>query len=629
MIEKMKKLTLLIYHSSKEKFLENLQSQGVVHLEANRSAQNDQIIELKDKITIIRKGLTILNQVSSKERAILKQKEFTREVEELVKQIEDGSSILDELNNDLEVTKKQIRLLEAWGDFDPQNIDRLSEVGIRIRFYSIASSKFKDLEIEDVRIEKISEIKNMIYFVVFYREGENVLEINATEERIPIKSLKNLFSEKGKIIKNIDKQKNLILDLCSYSDYLKNIIISCEDDLEYKIAHASLEEEVDGKVMVITGWIPLEKYDQINTFLIKEDVAYIIDDPSLDDDVPVKLKNGPFARLFEPLTKMHSLPSYNEIDPTPFFAPFFAAFFGLCLADVGYGLILFVGAVVAFILLKKKSIRMILMLGIVLSLFTIGGGLVLNSFFGEKITEFTLLPSSIKRIVIFGNLNDAMAFSILLGIFQVLLGFVLQIVNRIRIHGTKGAFQPIGTMMLLIGVLIAALSSTNKPGSDPLNIGPIPISKFVGLIPNAGNVGIIAAAIGLVLILLFNNVNKKIFMRPILGLWELYGIVTGVPGDILSYIRVFALGLASGLLGNAFNKIAFMVGGGGSVGGYIGMILILLAGHSINIGLGALSAFVHPLRLVLLEFYNAVGYTGGGKMFSPFRNRIIKNKQGA
>ena len=121
------------------------------------------------------------------------------------------------------------------------------------------------------------------------------------------------------------------------------------------------------------------------------------------------------------------------------------------------------------------------------------------------------------------------------------------------------------------------------------------------------------------MILLFNNPDKKMWIRPLLGLWEMYNVVSGLLGDVLSYIRLFALSLAGGLLGGAINLIATMIRGDDpGIVSWFFMLLVLVGGHFINFALAALGAFVHPLRLTFVEFYKAVGFTGGGKAYAPF-----------
>jgi V/A-type H+-transporting ATPase subunit I len=155
-------------------------------------------------------------------------------------------------------------------------------------------------------------------------------------------------------------------------------------------------------------------------------------------------------------------------------------------------------------------------------------------------------------------------------------------------------------------------------GSE-FSIGPIPVGALIVTLGNTVLIGLGIAAFGVLLILFFNNPEKKIWVRPLLGLWEMYGIASGVPGDILSYIRLFALSLAGGLLGGAINLIAVMIRGENpNIFSWIFMLLVLIGGHFINFALAALGAFVHPLRLTFVEFYKAVGFIGGGKPYKPY-----------
>lgn len=325
-----------------------------------------------------------------------------------------------------------------------------------------------------------------------------------------------------------------------------------------------------------------------------------------------------------------------EIDTVPFFAPFFALFFGMCLGDLGYGLIIIGIVILALFKVKNKSVRKILYLGLVLGICTVLGGFMLNSFLGGTIVvrnesgeiagRFQIFDA-VAKYVAFNNPNDTagpMIFAMLLGIVQVLFGQLLNAINRCKNIGWQGIFQPIGTNLILLGAFIFAVIWMYKPTADnPITnfkVGPIPIGSWINSLGDPMMISAVLFLSGVVLILLFNNIGGNIFLRPLTGLWELYGVTTGILGDILSYIRLFALGLSGGLLGNAFNQISMMPKDVPYVG-IVLMILILVVGHTLNFLLAALGAFVHPLRLTFVEFYKAVGFTGGGRAFTPFSNK--------
>ncbi len=151
-------------------------------------------------------------------------------------------------------------------------------------------------------------------------------------------------------------------------------ILSLESERERRLAALSLGNEVDGEVMCLTGFIPVSLVPGLESFLEKRNILPLVTDSEQPGETPIKLKNGPVARLFEPITKIFGLPQYLEIDTTPFFAPFFAFFFGLCLADVGYGIIVTLSTLAGFFLLKKKALKSLAALGFILGLTTVVGG---------------------------------------------------------------------------------------------------------------------------------------------------------------------------------------------------------------------------------------------------------------
>ncbi|HOF01589.1 MAG TPA: V-type ATPase 116kDa subunit family protein [Spirochaetota bacterium] len=621
MIEKMKKLYLLIYHQSKDEFLERLQKIGVVHLDTGDNIQSDAIQDIKNRLSKLDKCKKIVLSNKTKNSKIAQKSRDGGDIEQYLSEIENIENRLGAEKSRLDNIRKEIELLTKWGDFDPDTIRAIEErSGYKLKLFYARDKDYDDIVSgisNDVFVEKIIEEKSKVFFAVFYKNPASLESVRASEEKIPLKSLKRLKKEAARIEESIgvlEKSKSSYAELMDEFDKYR---VDLEDSLQYNVVDSSLSPEVEGKALFIRGWVPKRVLKFVEEFLEKEDVAYIVDDPAEGDEIPIKLRNNAFNRLFEPITKMHSMPNYGEMDPTPFFAPFFAAFFGLCLGDAGYGLVLFITVIVAILFGKNKKIRPILYLGFFLSLSTIIAGAVLDSFFGFKITEMTLLPKALKKTAIFTDMNTQMSFAIMLGVIQILFGYFLQTISKIKFGGIKAGLQPLGVFLLIAGTVILGVGYGLK---GDFSIGPMPIKKIITSIPHGFNVGVSLIIAGVALILLFNNIDKKIFVRPFLGLWEMYGIVTGIPGDVLSYIRLFALGLAGGLLGGAFNMIAFMVRDSAPIGiNYIGMIAILLAGHIINISLSALSAFVHPLRLILLEFYKAYGFVGGGKAYDPFR----------
>jgi V/A-type H+/Na+-transporting ATPase subunit I len=407
------------------------------------------------------------------------------------------------------------------------------------------------------------------------------------------------------------------------------------------MAKNSMEPQLEQSILVLTGYMPEKSSPAITGFLDGQDCAYLIEEPATGEDVPIKLKNPAYAKLFEPIGKLFSLPDYHEIDTVPFFAPFFAFYFGLCLGDMGYGIVLLSIVVVALFKVQNKQMRQILKLGAVLGSSTIVGGLLLNTFFGTNIVEAsadgTVVANAtffewLKPFVAFSDSEDRtspMVFAIMLGIFQVLLGQGLSAYNKIQLLGKRGVFQPLGTGLLLLGAVMMIMNwmigpTEAKPLSD-FAVGPIPVGSWLAATGDPSFWGSWLAISGVALVFVYHILESgAIWMRPLTALWDLYNIITGLLGDILSYIRLFALGLAGGLLGAAFNGIALDLKD--LPGGVIYMILVMVFGHTLNFLLASLGAFVHPLRLTFVEFYKAVGFKGGGKPFSPFTKYTLEKQ---
>lgn len=627
MVERMRKLSLLLYHQSRDAFLSGLQELGVVQLEADHVVESPEIKELDASLSRLKKAWSRVEVVAGE---FAKNSKKKKAAELSAESLEDFCGRIESLDTELagllegkQTLEKEAETLELWGEFDPELLNQLKTAGIGVKFASARAKAFDTNAADLSAYGEIARVKGMVYFVLF-DGSQSAFPEWAAPETVPLKRLSELREEISRLDEKILGVKHSIAAWEVAGKWMESEKAKLSDELSYLVAEGSLSPEAEGSLLIVQGYFPYRREKALLRFLDSQDAVYTVADPAPDENVPVELRNNAFAKLFEPITKMHSLPLYNELDPTPFFAPFFAFFFGMCMADAGYGLVLLVATVIATIMVKNKALRSICILGIILSLMTFICGILFNSFFGTEVLKLPI-PPEWKALVSFKDMNASMSFAILLGVIQVLLGFVMQIVNKIKAGGLLAGLQPLGTFLLICGTLLGAVMVLM---TGDLSIGPIPVKKWLSVIPNPGLVSIVLLGVGLFLVLFFNNLNQKIFLRPLLGLWEVYGIVTGIPGDILSYLRLFALGLAGGLLGSAFNQIALMARGDTpSVVGIVAMVAIMLVGHTLNLLLAILGAFVHPLRLTLLEFYKSSGFSGGGRAYQPLHKEIVlKNK---
>ncbi len=632
MIVKMKKLELLLFYKEREQFLESLRTLGVVHVvEDLQKEGNYHIQELQSTLRLCERVERKLAAINSSRNASAGSSS-KKDADAVLKRFEELENEREKINQEIAASKKDLLLLQPWGQFDPASVKKLADSGVRIRFLSMPVKRFEALDTTDLPLREISRTNGQVNFVVV--EYGQEISLDAEEVRLPEVSIKDLESKLAQLEqkgKQIDEQMK---ELAASVDSVHEYSIRISDQLNYERAKEAMASQVDGKILHMSGWFPLDREKEIIKFFDNHSVYFSIRDPLPDEDVPVKLKNPKFAKLFEPITGIYSLPDYLELDTTPFVAPFFSIFFGLCLGDAGYGLIMLIGALLARSRVQSR-LKPIFSLAVVLALTTIISGFLLNSFFGcsifgdSQVQGFITTPD-VKRFAPLapfmtekGQVFPGMSLAIVLGFIQLFFGMAMKSYVGVKNDGLASGIQPVASMIMIFGSIIWATHvDFLNLGFPTFEVGPLKIGKMIlALSLVSGKVMLFG---GLVLFLLFNNVDKKIYVRPLKGIYELYNFASGLLGNILSYLRLFAVGLAGGLLGAAFNQIAFLMitAPDGTINyksvGIAGTVVVLIIGHSLNIGLSLISSFVHPLRLTLVEFYGAVGFKGGSKPYRPF-----------
>ncbi|MFH1692035.1 MAG: V-type ATPase 116kDa subunit family protein [Candidatus Omnitrophota bacterium] len=590
MIVPMEKVTVLMYHKTKDKFLSALQEFGMVHVEIQTSELSEQ--RLKDIRNRIDRCQTFLKHVkeSFPSQIFTRIVEFDEQVFSVVESAEKVQQEIDQADAVLERVEAQIRNLIPWGDFDFDRLNALREVGVEAHFYIAPIRKFETIKLDQYIHAEISRDKVYVYFVVFEKGSQE--DPNHLHE--PCVSLADCDEfiypamDKRKLEHQRLHMETVLRDKKASLKHLSERAGEVESYRQFLISRYAflnvrdhLQSAAEESVFILTGWIPQEKKKETGEFLDKESGYYFFEKPKHEEKAPILLKNGKFAKLFEPITKMFDLPSYYEMDLTVFLAPFFTLFFGLCCGDSGYGLVIFLGATIARLKFKDKK-DMLLLLQI-LGGSTFFCGLLTGTVFGFDLTK----NAALKHYVLLDQ-NALFYTALILGVIQVIFGMVLKAVKLMRRDGWVSGLSTIGWIVMIFGFLGM---SVFKPA-------------------------VYAVYCGLFLILFFNDMKVNVFLRFGKGLWELYG-VTGVFGDVLSYIRLFALGISSAILGFVVNESASQMLSIPYVG-FIIAAVFFIAFHAMNLALSCLSSFVHPLRLTFVEFYKNAGFEGGGKAFKPF-----------
>ena len=354
--------------------------------------------------------------------------------------------------------------------------------------------------------------------------------------------------------------------------------------------------------------------------MLQPGLYYIKDKPTPEDNTPVKLKNRWFASVFELIGSMYALPKYGTIDLTPLFAPFYMLFFAICLNDAGYGAIILAAGLGLFFK-GGKSMRQAAWLSILCGGATVLFGTYTGSLFGMSIPEM-LGYETIADSPFLDFQGEFFSLALALGVVQILLGMAVNIYMTTRTFGFRYALGNLGWFLLLVaGCLAMALPMLNENFA---------ISWFTTSSPAFYGV----AGVALALMLLFNTPGKNIFANIGSGLWNTYNNVTGLLSDVLSYIRLFAIGLSGGVLALVFNSLALgMTGLDAGVEGMsvVAIILkvilasvILLIGHGINLFMSTISSFVHPMRLTFVEFFKNAGFEMASRTFEPFKKQQDK-----
>lgn len=604
MITKMKKLTFLVYHKEYEDFLNSLRELGVVHVVEKQQGTAENA-ELQDNIRLSARLATALK--------LLQNQKHEKGVDIAVNggSAERGLQVLDEIDalqaehgrllQQLQTCGKEKDTLEAWGDFNPQSIQRLKDAGYAIGFYICPEGNYKEEWEAKFNAIVICRLSSKVFFITVTKNGEEV-DLDVEQAKLPSQSLAQLEAQYASTENALEENEKKLVAL-SETDVpsLKEALKQVQTEIEFSKVVLSTEQTAGDKLMLLEGWAPAASTVEIEAYLNDTHVYYEVADPTPEDNVPIELNNKGFFAWFEPICKLYMLPKYNELDLTPFFAPFFMIFFGLCLGDSGYGLFLFVGAT-AYRLLAKKlspSAKPIISLIQVLATSTFFCGLLTGTFFGANIYDLPWPFIQRLKSAVFMDNNDMFQLSLILGAVQILFGMILKAVNQTIQFGFKYAIATIGWIILLLSFAFSSLLPKVMPMGSTLHL--------------------IIMSIAGVMIFLLNSPGKNIFLNIGLGLWDSYNMATGLLGDILSYVRLFALGLSGGILAGVFNSLAVGMSPDNVIAGPIVMVLIFVIGHAINIFMNVLGALVHPMRLTFVEFFKNSGYEGGGKEYKPFK----------
>ena len=580
MIEKMTKYSFILLNREKEGFLEELSGLGVMDISRSSKPIDERSAEMLGAAESLGRRIALLEKGDWKR--------------------DDQYAALDERVSEAERAYAERQL---WGETDSEKTAALERSGIAFHYYIIPEKRYDPAWEEQYAIQVVCRQDGKIWMVIAASAGTGVdlpfkevarPSMSLAEGKARVDALKATLSNRAKAL---DEERETL-------PALKAEYAARKHDLDLYWAEATGESAAEDHLTVYVGFAPTEKDSELQAKFDALGYFYLSAPATAADNPPIKLKNNPFTRQFETLTDMYGRPDYDEFDPTPYISVFFLLFFAMCMGDAGYGLLLIV---IGQLLRKSEGMKSLSPLVTILGVGTFLIGIVMHTFFGYDISTLEWLPSWMKSVMITGTIGGfeaQMVLALAIGIVHLCLAMVVKTVYATRNKGFLGSLGTWGWTLLIVGgVILAALGMAKL----------VPAATLKWIVIGLG----ILSALG---IFLFNDIHRNPLKNIGSGLWETYNTVTGLLGDVLSYLRLYALGLAGGMLGKAFNDIAAMTLGDGSFSfGWLFFVLILIVGHALNLAMCCLGAFVHPLRLNFLEFFKNSGYDGKGRKYAPLQ----------
>lgn len=575
MITRMTKYSFVLLNGDKDLFLEKLQELGVVDVTRSSKPVDDHsrdllagIEDIQDEINCIKKG---------------------------------SDAHLTELQSKLAELRRAEADVRPWGEYDAE---ALAALNIPIGYYRCQEKKFNAEWPSQWAIQEVLREGGNVWFVLLGdSEGFPLKEVPAPQHSLT--TLKGRIADAEAAVRQYEEvlegRKSELPDLQRQLD-------SASANLSRYLADAAGQPSAEDALVIFEGFAPTENDASLKAGLEELPVLYLDSPATADDNPPVKLRNNWFTRQFEVLTEMYGMPVYNEFDPTVFLSIFFLLFFAMCMGDAGYGLLLIA---IGFALKGKEGgLAKLWSLIITLGAGTVVVGLVMGGFFGIDLSTKEWVPEGMRRLMITGDwtvggstYSKQMILSLGIGVLHICLAMIVKAVWAVRNNGFKNSLGTLGWTLLIVGCVLAFSVGL---------LGIVSESAMKWLLIGIAGV----SALG---IFIFNKWGRNPLVNIGSGLWDTYSMASGLMGDVLSYLRLYALGMSGSMLGATFNQIAGMVLGTDPTWQWLPFVLIVLFGHALNLALSCLGAFVHPLRLNFVEFFKNSDYQGRGVTYNPLK----------
>ncbi len=613
MIEKMKKVYVVSSAQKKDEMLKGLRKLGLLHLSEKKGADRavtEKYIELSQTINLLADYAPDKKEAKPEKKPLAGDEEFA----EIYAAVKEGFEKKDFLTKEINLTVSEIERIAPWGDFSPSEIAELKEDGVELHFYRMGKAELKMLsENEEAPFIKLASVEKSETVAII---GSLPAGVSGTELSLPSVSLSELRTYLAELKEQYETNEYALKELASNDASFKYRLIKAESEIEYSAVGASTEG--DDELCWLCGYIPDEEMPSFRSAASENGWAYAEDDIQSDDEtVPTKVKYGKVSGLIKPVFDILGiLPGYRESDISIWFLLFFALFFAMIIGDGGYGLVILIATIL--IRVKSKKSSNVTFLLFVLSIATIVWGCVTGTWFAAKgamnipLLRMLVIPSFATYPEVFNltsadSQNGIMKLSFSIGAIQMAIGSLIAIRKKIS-EKNLSWISDFGWLIAIVAMYMLALQ---------LVIG------------EAISIPLVFAMVGVafVIVLLFGGMSpEKTFAQGLkAGLADAFTVFLNTVscfGNIMSYIRLFAVGMAGVAISQSFNDIAAGMGGPLIIFGAV----VVIIGHVLNLVMCFLSVVVHGVRLNVLEFSGQAGMEWAGIAYEPFKeNEKLNN----
>lgn len=630
MIVPMKRVSIVLLENERKQALKTLRKLGVLHIE-ELAGNSEQLAGYKAASSDCTTALSLLSEVklTKEQKAAAVENLSKEETAEKCKKVIQLTSRKKELLDKITSDTSELDRLSGWGDVIPGDFVFLREKNITIRMFEIPAEKYTEIpsDIETIRVN--GDKKTLRFLLLGEYEGRPAgLPPEAFEVSLPNMSTKQLVASIEKAKLDVAQTEREIVSCASFVPAIKKYQKVLDKDIEFENVYSGMgKEDAQSPTALawLSGYVPVDSYEKLAECAKANSWAFTAEDADIEDSVPTKLRNNKFVSLIYPLTDfLGTVPGYNEFDISGWFLLFFTIFFGMIFGDAGYGLL--ITALIVVMMIKTKAggqkIGPAYGLFLMLGLATVVWGTLTCTWFGltpeqipDVLKNLSLPPISNAYSNVYDGVHKPLTTAQNLQIFCFSLAFVQLTIAHLKcmVRNRKSlkCIGDFGSMILLWGMYYVVLMLV-------VSSEVFSLSKVVAGVP-IGTVAIAAVAAGFVLNFVFanyeGNIGKSI-MESVKNIITVILNVVNVFSDIVSYIRLWAVGLAGSAISGTVNEMAGPMWGHAAM--FVFFVILLVFGHGLNMILNVLSVIVHGVRLNTLEFSNHLGMAWAGYKYAPF-----------